>query len=100
MGAGSSGVSRGETEARATVVAREADVRAHRRGEAGAAAPGCLWASLGFTVCGAFFLWMFFDRSGGRYHGNPYMALVAGVLFAFVGLAGLYGSWVSRRGRR
>ncbi len=56
---------------------------------------GCVAIGAGFLLCGTFFLWMFFSGAAFQGRGNPYMALVGGVLFAGVGLAALIAAAVA-----
>jgi len=48
---------------------------------------GLLVIGLGFVIPAAFFLWAFFSGAAFSGRGNPYMALVGGILFGGIGLA-------------
>jgi hypothetical protein len=50
---------------------------------------GCFFLSLGFLICGLFFLLAFFTHARQRGPGNPYMAVVYGGMLSLVGLGGL-----------
>lgn len=56
---------------------------------------GCIAVGAGFLLCGTLFLWMFFSGAAFEGRGNPYMALVGGVLFAGVGLVASIAAVVS-----
>jgi hypothetical protein len=47
---------------------------------------GMLVIGLGFVIPAAFFLWAFFSGAAFSGRGNPYMALVGGLLFGGIGL--------------
>jgi hypothetical protein len=50
---------------------------------------GCLCMSLGFLVCGIFFLWAFFSSTTKIRTGNPFMLLIFGAAWLLIGLIGL-----------
>ena len=56
---------------------------------------GCIAIGAGFLLSGTLFLWMFFSGAAFEGRGNPYMALVGGVLFAGVGLVAVIAAVVS-----
>jgi hypothetical protein len=60
---------------------------------------GCLVISLGFTLVGPFFLFLYFGGATTT-RGNPVMGLIAGVVFTGFGLFGLWTLVSGRRKRR
>ena len=71
--------------------------------EALTGAAGCLVISLAFLLVGPVFLYFYFSGAPVR-RGNPVMALVAGIVFTFMGLLSLYlivsGSRQERRAKK
>jgi len=61
---------------------------------------GCLVISVPCLLAGSFLLWAFFSGMAASGRGNPYMALVGGLLFGGVGLLGLVGILLSRADSR
>ena len=84
---------RGTAQAAIDEAAEEAAARddpSTRRGRFGLTPRfGLLIAGLGFIIPAVFFLWMFFSGAAFSGRGNPYMALVGGILFGVIGLVAL-----------
>jgi hypothetical protein len=64
-------------------------VRATQAKPGGPFHAGCLVFAAGFLLSGGVFLWAFFSGAAFSGRGNPYMALVGGLLFSGFGLVAL-----------